>query len=156
MYNKLREYLIYSCKDVKCDDLLKKLNKLNKINKKRLNLIFFQKHLSINLQELLKNNDRYYLLGCIPRIGKSYIIADLILKQKFKNVLILSRLKTNLIDIDLYEGYCDFEENEYNIHLYDNNNLENINFNKKNIVINTPQSINNHNFLHNKFDIIII
>ena len=153
MYKKLREFLL----DLGDENIINKLNIINKITKKRLNLRFYQKYISEILRgKMMKLNGNVYLLGCSPRIGKSYIIADIILKEKYKNVLITSRIKTNLYEgnKELYEDYGDFEENDYNISMYKESfNDGTIDFDKKNIIVSTNEKCKNEiDFLLNKFD----
>lgn len=152
MYENLRLYLL----NINDENLLEKIEKTNNFQKKRLYLKFHQRYISNLLQQKIENNkSKYYLLGCAPRVGKSYIMADIILKNDFRNVLIISRLKTNLKEgfEELYDEYCNFEENNYNTYLY-NYETSDLNLDNKNIVVDTLQSVQKDTSLYNKFDVV--
>lgn len=129
--------------------------------KKSLNLYFHQK-LSINKFTRLYNKETNILLGCIPRSGKSYIMAGIIDYYQntgdIQNYLILTTCPNETIQqyLDIFENFIEFDK--FNIYyLQKVTKPKNFDANAKNIIICSKQFLkykNNNNirdikFLHN-------
>lgn len=111
--------------------------------KSSMNLYFHQK-LSINKFVKLYNTQNNILLGCIPRSGKSFIMAGIIDYYKDKgqcqNYLILTTCPNETINqyLDIFENSIEFDS--FNIyHLQKTTKPKGFNVDKKNIIICSEQ-----------------
>lgn len=123
------------------DDVMKRVNNIKTINKEIINKMLINDKSSLMLRdyqlELEKQITNKTILGCSPRTGKSYISAKNILRNNYKNVLILTPIindTENQWKNDIFDKYIEFED--YNrIFVRSGKELLNQTFTDKNIIL---------------------
>ncbi len=127
-----------------------------KIKKEKLELRFYQEYIVKKIFKIFEKSNSV-LLGALPRIGKTYIVAHIIESLKYKNVLFSSDVVTNL-----KEGVCEdfnkLSDSQFNKNFY--KEIKDISFdvNKCNLIVMSNQYLkNNENYkkIKHKFDLII-
>lgn len=123
------------------DDVMKRVNNIKTIDKEIINKMLINDKSSLMLRdyqlELEKQITNKTILGCSPRTGKSYISAKNILRNNYKNVLILTPIindTENQWKNDIFDKYIEFED--YNrIFVRSGKELLNQTFTDKNIIL---------------------